>query len=238
VPSVLVSTSYSLCRTKLFGLTLRAADEQGKPNGLVGYVERMTASAGADSTRDRVITAATAEFARYGIAGARIERIAKAARTSKERLYAYFRGKEELYATVAARELAAVADATRLDPADLPGYAGRVHDYFTAHPERFRLMNWGRLELADEATPPRPDDPVQATVRYKIEQLRAAQVAGHLDPAWDPGDILMFVNQLAMSWVGQSDLMPADDEERAAFRSARRAAIVAAVQRLFPAATA
>ncbi|MFE0672260.1 TetR family transcriptional regulator [Streptomyces sp. NPDC058867] len=197
----------------------------------------MTPSTGADSARDRIVTAATAEFSRHGIAGARIERIAKSARTSKERLYAYFRSKEDLYATVAAHELTAVAEATRLDPTDLPGYAGRVHDYFTAHPERLRLMNWGRLELGD-GRPAAPDDPIRATVRHKTEQLRKAQTAGHLDPAWDPADILVFVNQLAMSWAGQTDLVPGDEIERARFLSARRAAIVTAVQRLFPAMTA
>lgn len=195
----------------------------------------MTPSADADSTRERIIAAATAEFSRHGIAGARVERIAKTARTSKERLYAYFRSKDELYATVAALELTAVAEATRMNPGDLPGYAGRVHDYFAAHPERLRLMGWGRLELAERATAG-TDDPIQATLRHKTEQLRTAQQAGLLDPAWDPADILMFVNQLAMSWVAQSDLVPANHEERAAFLLARRAAIVAAVERLFPAA--
>src|SRR5215510_10022368 len=101
-------------------------------------------STGADTTRDRILAAATAEFSRHGIAGARIDRIAKAARTSKERLYAHFRSKEALYRFVAERELAAVAEATRLDPADLPEYAGRVHDYFAAYPDRMRLMAWGR----------------------------------------------------------------------------------------------
>ncbi|MEU9201490.1 TetR family transcriptional regulator [Streptomyces sp. NPDC048332] len=195
----------------------------------------MTPSNDPDSTRERILAAATAEFARHGIAGARIERIAKAARTSKERLYAYFRSKEELYATVAAQELTAVAEATRLDATDLPGYAGRLHDYFTAHPERHRLMNWGRLELADETTAS-DGDPIRATVRHKTEQLRAAQDAGHLEAAWEPIDILVFVNQLATAWAGQSDLLPPDADEREAFLAARRTAIVAAVQRLFPAA--
>ncbi|MFK4110650.1 TetR family transcriptional regulator [Streptomyces sp. NPDC002176] len=187
-----------------------------------------------DSTRERILAAATAEFAQYGIAGARIERIAKAARTSKERLYAHFRGKEELYATVAARELTAVTEATRLDPLDLPGYAGRLHDHFAAHPERLRLMGWGRLEL-DGAAPASADDPVQAAMRHKTEQLRAAQRSGGLDPDWDPADILLFVSQLAMSWVGQSELLPTDEAERTAFLAARRAAVVQAVHRLFPA---
>ncbi|MFE1318246.1 TetR family transcriptional regulator [Kitasatospora phosalacinea] len=195
----------------------------------------MTPPPGADSTRDRIVAAATAEFARHGIAGARIERIAKAARTSKERLYAYFRSKEELYATVAAAELTAVAEATRLDPTDLPAYAGRLHDYFSAHPDRLRLMSWGRLELPPD--PDAADDPVRATVRHKTEQLRLAQRAGRLDPSWDPLDVLVLLNQLATAWAGQSEFLPADEERRAAFLADRRAAVVRAVQQLFPAAT-
>ena len=175
-----------------------------------------------DSTGDRIVAAAVAEFSRHGIAGARIERIAKAARTSKERVYAYYRSKEALYRHVVLRELAAVAEATRMDPADLPGYAGRVHDYFQSHPERFRLMRWGQLEFAESS-----DDPIQNSVRGKVGQLRAAQKAGLLDTAWDPIDILMFVNQIAMTWAGQPDAEPS-------FLAARREAVVEAVQRLFP----
>jgi AcrR family transcriptional regulator len=208
---------------------------------------------GADSTRERIVAAATAEFSRHGIAGARIERIAKSAKTSKERVYAHFSSKEALYAFVAKQELAAVAAATRLDPADLPGYAGRIHDYFTAHPERLRIMTWGQLELADGE--PR-DNPVRHSVAGKVEQLRRAQRAGLLDSGWNPLDILVLVNRIAMSWVEQPDLLPpapaadraadsttdgANDAangagEREAFLAERRTAIVEAVQRLFPAA--
>lgn len=185
-----------------------------------------------DSTGDRIIAAATAEFARYGIAGARVERIAKAARTSKERVYAYYRSKEALYRFVAARELAAMAEAVQLDPADLPGYAGRLHDHLTSHPERHRLMTWGRLELPPGETP--PDDPFQASVHRKIQRIRDAQTAGLLDTSWEAEDILVFVSQLATSWAGQIDIAPAGDDH-AAFLTTRRAAIVAAVERLFPA---
>lgn len=193
----------------------------------------MDAPTSADSVQDRIVAAATAEFARYGIAGARIDRIAKAARTGKERVYAYFRSKEELYRHVAGRELAALAEATQMDPADLPGYAGRLHDYLSRHPERHRLMQWGQLELPPGQTP--PDDPFQRSIRHKIEQIRKAQDDGRLDPSWDPRDILTFVSQIATSWVGQNDL-PRDDEQREAFLAARRTAIVTAVQRLFPTA--
>ena len=181
--------------------------------------------------RDRIIIAATAEFAQYGIAGSRIERIARTARTSKERLYAYFRGKEDLYSAVIEQELTAIAEATRLDPTDLPGYAGRVHDYFLAHPDRFRLVSWGQLEL-DQGGEANMDDPLQVSIRHKVEQLRQAQADGYLDAEWNPEDILTFVTQLAVAWADQTP--PADERTNAALLAHRRTAIVNAVQRLFP----
>lgn len=185
------------------------------------------------ATRDRILSAARTEFARYGIAGARIDRIAKAAKTSKERVYAYFESKESLYRFVSGQELTAIVEATRMDPADLPGYAGRLHDYYTTHPEQFRLLQWGRLELdPDEAT---PDDPVQATMAGKLELLRRAQREGILDPSWDPIDILVLLNQIAASWAAYTDFDPADPDERDKFLRDRHAAVVTAVQRLFPA---
>ncbi|WP_373310185.1 helix-turn-helix domain-containing protein, partial [Streptomyces purpurascens] len=43
-----------------------------------------------------MLAAAMEEFAGHGIAGARVDRIAKLAKTSKERVYAYFRSKDAL----------------------------------------------------------------------------------------------------------------------------------------------
>ncbi|MFJ8000300.1 TetR family transcriptional regulator [Streptomyces sp. NPDC096310] len=194
----------------------------------------MSPATRADSVRDRIVSAAKAEFSQRGIAGARIDRIAKAARTSKERVYAYFSSKVALYRFVSAQELATVGEATRMDPTDLPGYAGRVHDYFTDHPERFRLMSWGQLEL--DAGDSLPHDTFRESVAGKVEQLRDAQEAGQLDDHWDPVDILVLVHQIATAWAAQPELLPPSDADRATFLTARRAAIVAAVERLFPAA--
>ena len=189
----------------------------------------MAPSSRSDSTRDRIIDAATAEFARNGIAGARIDRIAKSAKTSKERVYAHFRGKEELYRFVAARELDAVADAAQLDPADLPGYAGRVHDYFIANPDSRRLMRWGELECVGT------DEAARATGRRKTAMVRRAQQDGLLDQSWDPLDVVVFVSQLASAWADQPGLPSVSGQTREQFLGQRREAIVAAVQRLFPA---
>ncbi|WP_288337377.1 TetR family transcriptional regulator [uncultured Gordonia sp.] len=185
-----------------------------------------------DSTRDRIIAAATVEFAEHGISGARIERIAKSARTSKERVYAYFRGKDDLYRYVAARELTAMAEAVPLNPADLPDYAVRVHDHLVKYPARLRLMKWGQLEQrSDEQAA--GDDPFRLLIDGKVDQLRRAQTDGVIDGHWDPRDILVFVSQLATSWAEQADLIPIG-RERDVFLDERRRAINDAVGRIFP----
>ncbi|MGV9867534.1 TetR family transcriptional regulator [Rhodococcus koreensis] len=193
------------------------------------------ASSSSDSTRDRVVAAAREAFARDGIAGARVDAIAREAHTSKERVYAYFRGKETLYEFVSAQEMNAVAEATQLDATDLPGYAGRVFDYFEQHPERFRITSWGRLEVTP-AKHPDPENPTHASTMRKIDRIRRAQAAGQLDPSWDPLDVLAIVNQLATAWMMQVEMHPFISKyARDPSSSARRAAVVAAVERLFPA---
>ncbi len=192
----------------------------------------MVDSNAADSTRERIVRAAKAEFAQHGIAGARVNRIAEAARTSKERVYSYFRSKEALYAFVVGQELAAMAEATRMDPADLPGYAGRLFDYYTDNPENFRLLSWGRLEAGTERRD--PDGPIAHVLRGKVGQIRDAQAAGRLDPSWEPLDAIALVGQIAATWVSQPELAASGSADGFDV-AARRAARGRAGRRLVPA---
>jgi AcrR family transcriptional regulator len=54
----------------------------------------------AQRTRANIIAVATAEFAEFGLAGARMDRIARRTRTSKRMLYYYFGDKSGLYQAV------------------------------------------------------------------------------------------------------------------------------------------
>ncbi|MEB2846797.1 TetR family transcriptional regulator [Rhizobiales bacterium RZME27] len=56
-----------------------------------------------DKTKQDILAVATAEFAEFGLAGARIDAIAEKTRTSKRMIYYYFGGKEELYLAVLER---------------------------------------------------------------------------------------------------------------------------------------
>ena len=51
----------------------------------------------AQETRRRLLEAAITEFSCYGIAGARVDRIASTAKANKQAIYAYFGSKEALF---------------------------------------------------------------------------------------------------------------------------------------------
>ncbi|EFH11449.1 TetR family transcriptional regulator, partial [Teichococcus cervicalis] len=151
-----------------------------------------------ESTRERILDAARREFAQHGIAGARINRIAAAARTSKERLYAHFRDKQQLLDTIKAQQMAEIADAVPMDPADLPGYVGRLFDYLAERPEMQRIAGWAALE--GDCTQLPPGDSRRAAYEVKLDKLRLAQREGWVDASWEPLPLLALMIALAGSW--------------------------------------
>src|SRR6478752_6680501 len=98
-----------------------------------------------ERTKALLLEAGTAEFSAYGLAGARVDRIAEAAGVNKERIYSYFGSKQGLFGAVLTDQLARVMDAVPLvgdGPDAVVDYAGRVLDYQCAHPELARLTMW------------------------------------------------------------------------------------------------
>ncbi|WP_333739069.1 TetR family transcriptional regulator [Streptomyces sp. IBSBF 2806] len=109
-----------------------------------------------EATRARIFDAAVAEFARHGIAGARIDRIAAEAKANKQLIYAYFGNKSQLFSLVLGHSMVSLAAAVPVDPDDIEGWLDRLMDYHAAHPELLRLLYWegieyGTAELPDEA---------------------------------------------------------------------------------------
>src|ERR1700730_16938075 len=100
----------------------------------------------AEATRERILDAAMAESSAYGIAGARVDRIAKTAGCNKNLIYIYFENKETLFTTVLEKNILRVYEDLAFTPEDLPGYAMRVFDFAMAHPDLMRLMVWSSLE--------------------------------------------------------------------------------------------
>ncbi|GIF18071.1 AcrR family transcriptional regulator [Actinoplanes tereljensis] len=176
----------------------------------------------AEASRRRILTAATAEFAAHGIAGARMDRVAAEAASAKERIYAYYGNKDALFDAVFTETIRQILDTVHFDATDLPGYAGRMFDYFTDHPDAQRLTTWYRLE--------RPAGHALAAVveanRTRLDALATAALTTDFSPV----ELLTLVQAMASAW----GTMNPEFAEAAATsdRQSRRRAVVEAVGRL------
>lgn len=144
-------------------------------------------------TRDLLLAAARQEFAAYGIAGARVDRIAKLAGVNKERIYGHFGSKEKLFdaaVTEALDELAAAVPLTSgIDPAE---YAGQVYDFHREHPTLLRLFLWEALYYREEALP----NESERASRYREKVGELARGLG-VPPSREVADILLSLISLA-----------------------------------------
>jgi AcrR family transcriptional regulator len=107
------------------------------------------------ATRQRILAAATAEFAEKGLAGARIDEIADRADVNKRMIYAYYGNKEELWLKVLENAYAAKRDEENaLKVANLPPVEAMARmvsfnlRYTAAHPEFVALLNQENLHRA------------------------------------------------------------------------------------------
>ncbi|WBB69063.1 TetR family transcriptional regulator [Micromonospora sp. WMMD812] len=179
------------------------------------------------ATQRRLIEAAIAEFAALGIAGARVDRIAAAAKSNKAQIYQYFGNKDALFdAAFNALVVTSIQEAP-IDPLDLPEYAGRLFDGYEKRPELLRMATWYRLERGGTTA---PLEPVVDNIRDKLDAIAAAQGRGDLPGNDDPVTILGLVLHLAQVWSSASP-------EFAVFiprlsKAQRRAALVDAVRRV------
>ncbi len=154
----------------------------------------------ADATRSRLLAAATEEFAAHGIAGARVDRIAAAAKSNKAQIYHYFGSKEALFDAVFSAMCADTLADVPIDVSDLAEYAGRLFDTYEQRPYVQRLATWDRLERGG------PDHLVEAVVasnRVKVAAIAAAQRTGDLPDRFSAVDLLGLVLHLSGFWHSQ-----------------------------------
>ncbi len=184
-----------------------------------------------------IIAVATREFAENGLAGARIDEIAQAMRTSKRMIYYYFGSKERLYISVLEhayrhiREAEAALELDELEPEEaLRKLVGFTVDYQLAHPDFVRLImseNTNRARyLAQSETIGRVNVPAIAL----LEALYRRGVAkGVFRPAVDLIDLHMSISALAVFNVANRhtfSLIFRTDFESAPFLRARRDSII------------
>ncbi|KUN81715.1 TetR family transcriptional regulator [Streptomyces griseoruber] len=151
-----------------------------------------------EATKGRIFDAAVAEFARYGVAGARIDRIAAEAKANKQLIYAYFGNKAELFTRVLEKAMLDLAIAVPVDADDIEGWIDRVMDYHVAHPELLRLLFWEGLEYGTTELPDEAER--RAHYRDKIAAIRDGQERGVVSDAIPARDLLFLLIALA-NWT-------------------------------------
>ena len=181
----------------------------------------------ADATRARLLASARKEFAAYGIAGARVDRIAADSLSNKAQIYHYFGSKDGLFDAVFTEMCVDTVSDVPIDAADLPGYAARLFDSYEQRPWVQRLATWYRLERGADVD---PLELVVASNKAKVAAIASAQRAGRVADTFSAVDLLGLVLHLSGFWssnVPEYDLLVARHS-----RAHRRRVVIAAVTAL------
>lgn len=145
----------------------------------------------ADKTRLKILEAAEAEFARKGLAGARVDLVAEEAGANKRMIYYYFGSKEDLYVAVLERVYTDMRIAeSKLELEDLPPLDAITRlvefkfDYPAAHPHLITLLN-GENMLGGEYL--RRSTRLREMQISLIERLKTILAHGEKDGTVRPG---------------------------------------------------
>jgi AcrR family transcriptional regulator len=189
----------------------------------------------AEDTRRRIFNAATAEFAGHGLAGARVDRIATAAKANKQAIYLYYGCKEKLFTAVLRAKLEEIAVSCSVDPDAVAESAGQIFDWHQEHPDLIRLLLWEALEARDE--PDEAERERRERFRENARLLASADVARHLpeDARVRAAQDLLFTIMGLIAWnfaVPRMCRIVLDEETDQAALARRRETVIEAARRL------
>src|SRR5438309_358583 len=132
----------------------------------------------APATAERILDAAIEEFVEFGLAGARVDRIAERAAANKQLLYRHFGSKEGLFDAA----MRAMVDRFNVIRSALPEtLEGRLPYYFeraTEDQQWVRLLEWEALQTG--AGPTVNEEERRAHMQRAVDGVRAEQAAGRL----------------------------------------------------------
>jgi AcrR family transcriptional regulator len=166
------------------------------------------------ATRRRLLAAAITEFSGHGIAGARVDRIASAAKANKQAIYAYFGSKDALFAAAFEDRIRDFHTSVLFDEYDLAEYGGRMFDKFEDAPETLRLVLWYQVERV--AGPPL--ELILESNEDKVGRIAAAQEQGKVTKNYPAVVLLSLARSTALMWHTQipefGALFPTDRRDR------------------------
>ena len=170
-----------------------------------------------ERNQGRILAAAEDEFARYGLGGARVDRIAARAGANKRMLYYYFGNKDDLFLAVLEESYRRIRNAERglhLTDLDPRGAMRRLvrftWRYYLEHPEFLTLLNSENLHRARHVKRSRHivamHSPFVAMIREVLE--RGAKI-GEFRRGVDPVQLYISIAGLGYFYLGNRHTLSA-----------------------------
>lgn len=178
------------------------------------------------ATKALLLHAATEEFAEYGLAGARIDRIADRAGVNKRLIYVYFGDKDRLFDAVVDDQAEAVVKAVPFHDGDLVAFAADRFDYVVANPAPRRIAIWRAFERAE------PTEAEVASYRQRLDTVETAQREGRLRADLPAADLFAIVLRMTESWLSAPAALRAAAPETPDRLTQHRTALLTAVRTL------
>jgi AcrR family transcriptional regulator len=172
---------------------------------------RSPAKRDAAKTRGKILDAATREFSKNGLSGARVDAICRAARVNPRMIYHYFSDKTGLYIAVLENVLSELRTAEmKLDFDHTPPDHGIaqlfefIHAHFGAHPELMNLLSGENLLRAQFLRRSRNVQTISSPLLGLIDKLlRRGEAAGMFRAGID--SLHLYVVMVALSYFHRSN---------------------------------
>ena len=178
----------------------------------------------ADRTRQRILDAALEEFSRYGLGGARVDRIAERAEANKRMLYYYFGDKDGLFLAVLEQSYVQIRSAERAldlehrDPREaLKRLVEFTWRYYLDHPEFMTLLNSENLHKGRHVRKSKRVPQMHTTLVATLRSvLRKGKAQGLFRAGVDPVQLYISIagegyfylsNRYTLSRIFDRDLM-------------------------------
>lgn len=161
--------------------------------------------------QERILKAATAEFARHGLGGARVDRIAERAGANKRMLYYYYGNKEALFLAVMEASYSRIRNAERslklgeIDPVEgIRRLVEFTWAYYLKNPEFLTLLNSENLHQARHIKRskdiPAMHSPFVATIEDLLKRgMKAGQFRRGVDA------VQLYISIASLSYFYQSN---------------------------------
>jgi TetR/AcrR family transcriptional regulator len=181
-----------------------------------------------ERTRARILSAARREFAAKGIAGARVDAIARRAGVNKRMLYHYFGSKDGLFVAVLQRTLDERIAHVTGESKDTAGRLRGRSKFYAGSGEYVRLLMWEALEQPAIEPADRPD----RTAAYErlCARVEADQAAEFDSRQWALAELAIGLMPIAFPQLTRMQVgLDVDSEE---FQAAHQAFLTQLAARL------